>query len=175
MKRHLLTIALASARSTLAASPAALVAIGIAAGMAAPEAKAWGSQYESLGRTIGSELGRSAAGGGYGAGARIAGLIGETIGTNVGKPMDESSEAQRRDAENIQRAKEQAVRDAAYDAERRRLDPSYVPASSYGDMVRRSADSSSSYNAVGANLRALNERTEAAVQEYTRRNAPKSR
>lgn len=176
MKSHFLFLAMNAARSGLTSSPAALIAIGMAAGMAAPEAHAWQNQYESIGRTVGGEVARQAAGGGvFSPTARIAGLLGETLGANLGKPFDQQSEAERKEAENIQRAKEQAQRDAAYDQERRRLDPNYVPSSSYGEMVRRSGQASGNFGDVGSNIRALNDRAQAAIEEYSKRNAPRNR
>jgi hypothetical protein len=176
MKSHFLSLALTAARAGLASSPAALIAIGVAAGMTSPQAHAWQNQYESIGRTVGGEVARHAAGGGvFSPAARIAGLLGETVGANLGKPFDQQSEAERKEAENIQRAKEQAQRDAAYDKERRRIDPSYDPSASYGDMVRRSSQASSGFGDVDANIRALNERSQAVIDEYKKRNAPRNR
>lgn len=163
-----------AARKSLAMTPAAVVAIGLAAGLASQEAHAFGNEYESLGRTIGGELARSGQSN-FSAKGRVLGMIGETLGGNLGRPVDANAEAARKNAEDLQRAREQAARDAAYEAERMRLDPSYTSAR-YSDMTGRSRAASSSYEAVSANIRAINERSAAAVQDYARRNArPASR
>lgn len=77
---------------------------------------------ENLGRVLGTELARVVAPG-YGPEARILGTLGQTAGKMAGRTLDASA----REDEVERKAREQAIQDAAYDAERKKIDPNYVP------------------------------------------------
>jgi hypothetical protein len=157
--------AAASVRSSMRAAPAFMVAIALAAGMAASDAKAWG-ESESVGRTIGTELGRAAVGG-YGAQATVGGLLGGVVGAMIGRPIDKSGEATQREEEVTRAAKEQAQRDAAYQAERKRLDPNYSQLASSSDA------SNSLYSAISSNAQRASANVDAILADYERRNRPR--
>ena len=117
--------ALESVRRSLFRHPGALAAFALAAGLTTAQGNAWAGGYESLGRSIGYELGRTA---GPGVPGRVASMVLQSVGGSVAAPMDAAPQTsdQRRAAELQRQAREQAGRDAAYAAERKRLDPSYV-------------------------------------------------
>ena len=62
------------------------------------------------------------------------------------------------------------VADAAYDAERQRLDPNYAPQIRYADMTARADQSTRNAQAISSNLDALNANTAQLVREYQQRN-----
>jgi hypothetical protein len=168
MSTTLLQAARASIRGSLCASHATLLAVGLAAGLAPNAAHAWGTDYQTMGRALGSELG-SLAGGVFSPTARIASAIGGVIGQQIGKPFDDAGQYQRR-AEDIQRqAREQALRDAAYDAERRRLDPSYMPQARYGDMTTQADRSINTSRAIAATVAGAQRGTPAEVDDHRHR------
>lgn len=172
MSTTLLKKAQASIRASLSASAASIVAVGLTAGMAPRDAQAWGSDYESLGRTLGYELGHAAGGGsGFSPAARIASSIGAALGGQIGKPFDAASADQRRLEEAQRQGREQAARDAAYDLERRRLDPSYSPHVRYGDMAARAERSQDRARSIATNLESINQMNARLVREYEQRNA----
>lgn len=176
MTTSLLSKARASVRASLTASHITLLAVGMAAGLSAEQARAWGNNYEYLGRTVGSELGRAVAGrdGAWSPAGRIAGLAGEMVGASVARPFDQAAEDQRRADQEVQRAREQAQRDNAYEAERRRLDPNYT-GTRYSEMADRGARSLDAHRAIANNVSALNEENERLVRDYQRRNAQRVR
>lgn len=176
MSTKLLQAARSSIRASLSASTATLLAVGLAAGLAPDAAHAWGSDYESMGRTLGSELGNVAGGNSvFSPTARIASTLGGFIGQQIGKPIDQASEEQRR-VDDIQRqAREQAVRDAAYDAERKRIDPNYTPQARYADMASRAEQSVQNSRSISSNIADWSRNTDRLVQEYQQRNARNAR
>lgn len=143
---HAIRDAFASTRGSLRAAPAFLIAAALAAGMAPDKAHAWGNDFENLGRVIGGEVGRQAGNDRYGAQARIGGLLGEVIGSRAGRPADEADREAKRIADIERQAREQAVRDAAYEAQRRRIDPNYR------SMSASSNASNVDYGRIGANF-----------------------
>jgi hypothetical protein len=161
--------ALASVRSSLIKAPALMAAVALAAGMSASDAHAWGNDFENLGRVIGGELGRTAGNDRYGPQARVGGLIGETLGSRMGRPADQSDKEAQRIADIQRRAREQAVRDAAYEAERRRIDPNYQ------SQVRSSNGANSSQAAMFSNFQRLTDRQNQLADEYTWRNSQRHR
>ena len=158
--------AFASFRSSLRLAPAFLAVIAMAAGMAPTQAKAWGSDFENLGRVIGGEAGRQAAGGGHGPNARIGGLIGEVIGKRVARPADEAEREANRIADIERQAREQAVRDTAYETQRRKIDPNYR------SMGERSSQSNLGN---GSGLGQSSARIQQLVNEMNHRNYPRQR
>jgi hypothetical protein len=152
--------------ASLARAPATLFFLAVAAAMPMQEAKAWTAQYENIGRQIGNEVGRNAGGGGNDSAARIAGLLGGVVGSVLTRPLDESARAAqeakreeeraRRDQERIsinnQRrldqaamaGREKAIREQAYEQQRRVLQPGHVAQEGQSRWVRATPGASSS-------------------------------
>lgn len=161
--------AFASVTGSMKAAPTFMVAVALAAGMTAQDAHAWGNDFENLGRVIGGEVGRNAANDRYGSQARVAGLIGEVVGSRMGRPVDAASKEEQRINDIQRQAREQAVRDAAYDAERRRIDPNYQ------SQVRSSAGANGAFAAMQSNFQRLQISQDALADEYARRNGFRQR
>lgn len=159
--------AFASVRSSLKCAPAFMAAVAIAAGMSSTDAQAWGNDFERLGRVIGGEVGRNAGDGA--SQARVGGLIGEVLGSRAGRPADAADKEAQRIADIQRQAREQAVRDTAYDAERRRIDPNYQRQSGASNSANRG------YTTMGSNLQLLSQRQNALAAEYAARNHPRQR
>jgi hypothetical protein len=172
-----LLTAVRSVRTNMRASGPALVALAIAAGLAPDVARAWGMDYESAGRTIGSEIGRAAGGNQiFSPAGRIGSVIGEMAGAAIGRPFDAASRESDRQQQAIKEAQDQARRDAAYDAERKRLDPTYTPAARYADMSARAEAAAQQWRAVSGNVEVNHQRLDGLAQEWERRNArPRAR
>lgn len=155
----------------------ALVAIAVAAGMAPDAARAWGMNYESAGRTIGSELGRAAGGGAiFSPEARVASVVGEMAGQMLGRSIDSVGQQAKQAQEAERMAIEQARRDAAYEAERKRLDPTWTPgATPYSEVAQRSAASEARWGSISGNLQRNDAAMQQLVQQWEERNAPRSR
>lgn len=192
----------AAMRRALISHPAAAVALALACGLSVAPAHAQyfgNAQYEHVGRTIGGELGRAAAGGNglYTPQARIGVMIGEIVGGSLTRPMDATANAaaerererlaaerarrqdELREAREIadaqRRARVKAAADAAYEQERRRIDPSYDGAATTGAATTSGAAADTRYQAIAGNLDAGNTRVRALVEDYQRRNAPRQR
>lgn len=161
--------AFASVRSSLRSAPVFMAAVALAAGMSATDAQAWGNDFENLGRVIGGEVGRTAGNDRYSAQARVGSLIGEAFGSRLGRPADAADKEAKRLSEIQRQAREQAMRDAAYDLERRRIDPNYQ------SQVRSSAGANNSQSAMSANFQRLSSNQEALAADYNRRNYQRQR
>jgi hypothetical protein len=132
------------------------------------QAFAWGnSSFEDLGVTIGQAVG-GAANGGYGAESRVGAAVGKMAGTVLGRPMDESSEKDKRTNSAIEAAREQAAIDAAYDMERRRLDPNYVPV--HRQSTQNGSYSTGSGSSYATGMSATWEKFDRAAQSYNAQN-----
>lgn len=145
--------AFASVRSSLRVSPAFMAAIAVVAGMATEDAKAWGNnQFEQIGRTMGSEMGRQAGGGSFSTESRIGGMVGSMLGATLGRPLDEDAKEKKRLEQIEAKARDQAIRDAAYEEQRRRIDPSYQRSPNYPGQVRSSRQSNTDYESIRQNI-----------------------
>ncbi len=112
--------------------------------------------------------------------ARIGLLVGEMIGSSVARPLDdrarlerERQEAELREARELaeaqRRAKVQAAADSAYDAERRRLDPTYAGTAAASDAAN------ARYSGAVRNADTTANRMSQLVQEFEARNAQRQR
>lgn len=160
----LTAIAVDSIRSTLRNAPLFLVAVAVASTLAMSDAHAWAGEYENAGRTVGQEIGRAAVDKGYGPASKVAGILGGLAGGVIGRPADAKVEQAKKEDVGIVAAQERARRDAAYDAERKRIDPNYTP------MVGASTEANSAYSAVGENMSNMKSRTDEIIRQYRARN-----
>lgn len=164
-----LAAAMSSVRKSLATAPLAVAAVVAVAGMVPSQAKA--ENFESLGRFIGYELG-SKAGTGYDAASRVGGRVLEMVGESAGRKGDAASVAKAEKERLVAEAREQAMADAAADAayvaERKRLDPSYQPsaAESYAAVQRRASVTSASRGGLQSN----NDAFQSLMNQYARQN-----
>jgi hypothetical protein len=165
-QRASLLAAVHSVRSSLCTAPVFILAVAGAAGLGVPATKAWAGEYERLGRMVGTELGREV--GGSGAQGRIAAAAGALIIGNMARPADEAAAEERRlrqiDAQARERGQRDAVRDAAYEAKRRELDPNYDGA------ARQSDRSNETYRTIAGNLSRLDETHERVARQWRERN-----
>jgi len=165
-QRVSLAAALQGVRSSLNSAPMFMLAVAGAAGLSAPAKDAWAGEYERLGRMVGTELGREV--GGSGAQARIASAAGALLFGNIARSADEAAAEERRTRQIEARARESAerdaVRDAAYEAKRRELDPNYDGA------ARQSDRSNETYRSISGNLSRLDETHERVARQWRERN-----
>lgn len=165
-QRASLAASLQGVRSSLSAAPVFLLAVAGAAGLSAQVSKSWAGEYERLGRMVGTELGREV--GGSGAQARITAAAGALLLGNMARSADEAAAEERRvrqiEAKAREQAQRDAVRDAAYEAKRRELDPNYDGA------VRQSERANETYRTISGNLSRLDETRERIARQWRERN-----
>lgn len=157
--------ALRSTAAALRASPKALLAVAALASTGMAHAQLFGGAYERAGGNIGYELGRQVNSSAQG----IATIMGQVLGGQLGRQFDEGQRAEQERAQAIERARIDAAAQAAYDAERQRLDPSYAPgAGGYAGIAQRGAASTGLWNQTG--LSGVDRNIAAAVREIEMRN-----
>jgi len=147
----------------LRASPRAVLAIAALAAAASAHAQLAGD-YERAGNNVGYELGRTVTN------PRTQGIataMGQILLGQVGR----SADAQRRATEQAQaQAKADAAYMAAYDAERRKTNPNYVPGSEgYPALAKRGAGSTSQWNSVNG-LSGIDAQLAALQRDWQQRN-----
>lgn len=149
--------------ASLRACPRALMAIALAAAAGGAHAQ-FGGTYERAGSTVGHELGRALSGDKNPYASSIAATMGQLLGSQFGKSLDESGRIERE-------AQERARADAAYEAERRKLDPAWLPTQgvSYGTAADRAAVGMQQWS---SNFYASHQARMAELQREWERNNP---
>lgn len=164
--------ALQGAARSLLASPRVVIAIAALASASGANAQ-WfgGGDYERAGSSIGYELGRSVSSSRT---QGIATVMTQTLLGQAGRMLDGRKKEEEQAQLAAQQAAAQASADAAYrsayDAERRRIDPNYVPGSDgYPAIARRGAASTQQWGAVSG-LSGVDAQLSALQREWQLRN-----
>ena len=160
--------ALQSTALALSTSPKALLAIATLAATGEAQAQIFGGAYERAGGSIGYEVGRQAK---SASAQGIAAVMGQVLGSQLGRHFDENARAAQEQQQAVDRARADAAARAAYDAERKRLDPSYMPGrDGYSGISQRGAASTSLWNQAATGLASVDRQLAASVREFQLRN-----
>ncbi|MDF2461866.1 MAG: hypothetical protein K0Q43_101 [Ramlibacter sp.] len=144
--------------SGLRSSPRALLAIAALACAGSAQAQ-FGGTYERAGSSVGYEVGR-AVGAKSPAAQGVASVMAQLLGGQVGKIVDDEQRLE-------QQAIDKARADAAYEAERRRLDPSYQP---YSAASQRGSASIGLWSTGASAFASVDAQQAALLREWQQRN-----
>lgn len=164
-----------SARAMLA-SPRALVFLAAMAGATVAHAQ-FAGDYERAGQSIGYDLGRAVPGG---PAQGVASTLAQLFGSQMGRSMDQQRREQQQAAQQAQQqamsaaqaAQAEAACMAAYDAQRTKADPRYVPGSQgYPVVCQRAGQATNQWASNGQALGAVDNQLAALQREWQMRNA----